>query len=191
MLRSTPSILGTAIALLLGMSVVGSTEVPTKVPGAHPIANRAGAPVRLADLALDRAFHTVIQVTPAGPYVCPLPASIGVAITEISGIPHWDRTVLGAAGNVPFAYGFPAPFRLKIYVDEVLTISRHVKGSDSRQGSFAFDPPLLIRPGQVLRIAFEPGPLLDVPPFSVPPIAIAGDSAELTVSGWVILPGEV
>ncbi len=167
------------ILVLLSGSVTSSTT---------PL--RSG-PLRLSDLTLDRAFHAVLPISTDGPSPCPLPATLGVAVTEISGIPHWDASIVRFPPAGPaLAAGSYRPFRVKVYVDGLLVSSRHVKGGDSRNGSLAFDPPLIARPGQLLHIAFEHGPfplwIGENPPMTV----FAGDAPEITVSGWILYPGD-
>lgn len=164
-----------AVAVAASISTAAITNVkPGRQGGATP--------VRLGDLTLDRAIHFTVPLNSNWSVTCPVPSTFGLAITELSGFPY---------------HGSPGPSDQPDYFARRATIRiNSVPNSsflliDSGQPErIAFNPPLIVRPGDILTIEMSNNLIY---PFSFfgPQFPILLDSPEITVGAWVLYPGEI
>ncbi len=139
-------------------------------------------PLRLGDLTLDRAIHFTAPLYGGWSVNCPVPASFGLAITELFGFPFHDYQ-FNSMGDAYARRGF-------VSVNEV-RVASFILIDSGRPDRVEFDPPLIVRPGDVLSIGLTSNPInLGVNPLT-PNFPFSDDVREITVGAWVLYPGEI
>jgi hypothetical protein len=131
------------------------------------------APLKLSDIELTRAMRIVVALpAPVGAppqFVISeqMPPNVGIAITEIGGVPH--HVVECAA-------------RLRIEVNGIPRASVLFPQAGKQLSRYEFDPPVIVRPGDVLTLTFLALPCS---------LSVNNDAAEFSIGGWKLEPGDV
>jgi hypothetical protein len=133
-------------------------------------------PLKLSDIALTRSIRMVVPLPPpsAGGHIIvseQLPPTVGIAITEIGGVPHH-----GSQG---------CPIRLQIAVEGTPRASVLLPSADVAVPRYEFDPPIVVKPGEVVTLTFVPAI------GSSCPLTINVDAPEFSIGGWKLEPGDV
>jgi hypothetical protein len=154
-------------AILGGASLFGLLVLPRPAPVVHPL--------KLSDLTMNRSVRQVVTLpaptpdpntgNPVYAFSEQMPANMGIAITELAGVPHHSTS---------------AAVRLHIEVAGTLRASVLITSANVANPSHSFDPPLVVRPGETVTFTFLPHA----------PLVPGGDSLELSIGGWKLEPGD-
>ena len=166
------------------LALCGVLPVMVTSSAEHARASRQDLPVRLVDLPLNRAVWGTLTITPGVPLLGQVSSAGGFALTQIMGIPqHAASYFVGVNQNLQ-------QVRLRLSVNSVIVASLLL--TDGVRDRFEFNPPIVLRPGDALGVEFVPlDPYGSASGFPFPAPQVGNDLPELTVGGWLLLPGEI
>ncbi len=139
----------------------------------EPVAGaKRNVPLAVGDLTLDRAVRCQAQITPTQPWVVPMPASNGFAMTSL-------RVTSSVPPNGNPAAATSAPVKLDLTVGScVESYWSVIVNETTNLAEIRFDPPLIAAPGATFSVAISPA-------------TTWVDTVTLVVGGYVVYPGEI
>ena len=141
------------------------------------VATKRSAPLRVDELTMDRAVRITLPLAQVATPV-PFPGTIGLAITSVSSA---GTTTSGPSALLSF------PFIVRVSVNgaaaEPVVLGQNTSygGSFSVRNAATFNPPIIVRPGDVLALSAD----VTGGGFSTLPMI------EVTLGGYFVFPGEV
>lgn len=132
-------------------------------------------PIRLQDLTLDRIVRVVVPIPPSNTCTTQMPAGMGFAIREVGGVPMHV-----------FVNHNVSSVRFKMDVNGQGKASILFPAAEEAVLRYVFDPPVIVRPLDVLTISFYGAGTCGAPIG----FGTACDVSEMTIAGWFLLPGE-
>lgn len=161
---------------------VAATVTASAVPRSGPDLTRSTTPLRLADLTLDRAIHFTAPLYSDWSVSCPIPSSFGLAITEIFGFPFHNALASNESDNY---------VRRGVVSINQVRVASFLLVDTGNPEKVQFDPPLIVRPGDSLRIELINSPIYPsgAALSSLYPLML--DVPEISVGAWVLYPGEI